>query len=73
VSGPTPALSTLPPEATDAGLPQLVKIREVSSALRLSIPTIYSLIHRGRLPVVRFGSAVRVRVEDVRALVEGRR
>lgn len=67
------AVESLPPAETETGLPQLATPREISAACRISRVTVYSLIRRGRLPAVKLGSAVRVRVSDVRALLEGRR
>lgn len=47
----------------------LLRVTEVAERLALSPFTVRNWIAAGRLPVVRLGRAVRIRAEDVEALV----
>lgn len=47
----------------------LLTLAEVAERLRVSRPTVHRLAASGRLPVVRFGRAVRVRPEDLAAML----
>jgi excisionase family DNA binding protein len=47
------------------GLESLLTASEVSSMLRVSKSTTYSLMKSGELPAVRIGRSVRVREQDV--------
>lgn len=49
---------------------QLLRKREVAEQLRISTRTVERLIASGDLLPVRLGGSVRIRVEDVRELVE---
>jgi len=49
--------------------PLMVTVREAAGALRVSIPTVYRLIHQGRLPLVKIGRASRIPREAVERLV----
>ena len=72
---PRPTLSAvqaLPPDRTETGLPQLATPREIASALRVSVQSVYSWIRRGQLRAVKLGGCVRVRVADVRLFLESR-
>jgi len=51
----------------------LMLIRQCAEDGNLSAPMIYKLIRQGDLPVVRFGSSVRVHPEDWERLIEERR
>jgi excisionase family DNA binding protein len=51
---------------------QLLTVREVARHLRLSERQIRRMIADGRIVVVRFGRAVRIRPEVVAALREGK-
>lgn len=51
----------------------LLKVEEVSKALRLSKPMIYKLIQSGKLPFIRFGSAIRLTREDLASFVQTQR
>ena len=53
----------------DAG-PILLRVPEAADWLRLGRSTVYELINRGELPVVRVGTAVRIRVADLEAWAE---
>jgi excisionase family DNA binding protein len=57
------------PEIEQSG--GLATIKEVAQHLQLSVPTVYGLIKKGKLPAVKLGDiATRVRPQDVNALVE---
>lgn len=45
----------------------LLTIPEVATALSLGRATLYVLIQRGELPVIKIGRATRLRASDVRA------
>jgi excisionase family DNA binding protein len=47
----------------------LLTVPEVAELLRLSPRSVRRLIADGRLPVVRLGHAIRIRPQDVEALV----
>lgn len=49
--------------------PRLLRVPEVAEALAVKPGTIRSWIASRRLPVVRLGRAVRVRLEDVEAII----
>jgi excisionase family DNA binding protein len=51
----------------------LLKRQSVAAALAVSIRTVDTLIANGSLKVVRLGKSVRVRQEDLEALLEGSR
>jgi excisionase family DNA binding protein len=51
---------------------RLLKAEEIRDRYGLSRTTIFELRRAGELPEVRFGRAVRFRVEDVEALVAAR-
>lgn len=61
--------STSEPEAL---LEPLLDAGDVAAAFKVSKRTIYELAAAGAIPSVRIGRAVRFRVRDVRALIEGR-
>jgi excisionase family DNA binding protein len=58
-----------PASASAAPLRPLLTVPEVAALLRLSPRSIRRLIADGRLPVVRLGRAIRIRPQDVEALV----
>ena len=49
---------------------KLLKAEQVADLLDLSKSFVYQMIRQGQLPAVRFGSAVRVRQEDLDAFVQ---
>jgi excisionase family DNA binding protein len=55
--------------ASAAPLRPLLTVPEVAALLRLSPRSVRRLIADGRLPVVRLGHAIRIRPQDVEALV----
>lgn len=55
---------------------QLLKVKEVAEALRVSASLVYSLIESGRLPACRVGrgrGSVRILVEDLTNYIESSR
>lgn len=60
--------SQLSPELAERYEP-LLTLAEVSAVLRRPLGTLYAEVARGRLPVVRYGRAVRVRQSTVDALL----
>ena len=51
----------------------LLNVRDVAERLRLPRSSVYMLIQRGELPVVRFGKALRVLPQDLEAYVAASR
>ncbi len=49
----------------------LLRLPEAAAELSVSLSTVKRLVAAGELPVVRVGSAVRVRPEDLRRFVLG--
>ena len=58
-----------PSPAPAALMRPLLTVAEVGELLRLSPRSIRRLIADGRLPIVRLGRAIRIRPQDVEALV----
>jgi excisionase family DNA binding protein len=55
-------------------LPRLLSVRAVSEATTLPASTIYDLVARGELPVVRVtGRAIRIAEDDILRWIEVRR
>ena len=50
---------------------ELMKMDEVAAFLRVSRSTAYRLVRRKQLRAVRLGGCVRVKREDVDALIQG--
>ena len=69
----------LGPESRDGGKAtgvQLLKVKEVAEALRVSASLVYALIESGRLPACRVGrgrGSVRVLADDLTAYIKGSR
>jgi excisionase family DNA binding protein len=57
--------------AADAHFPPLLTVKETAAMLRLSVRSVRRMIADQRLPVVRFGRAIRIRSSTVAALIEG--
>lgn len=50
---------------------ELLTMEEVASVFRVHLNTVRRQVAQGKLPVVRFGSRVRIRVATVRGFIEG--
>jgi len=61
------------PSQTAITIRPLLNRAAVAAALAVSIRTVDTLISNGSLKVVRLGKSVRVRQEDIEALLEGAR
>jgi excisionase family DNA binding protein len=48
---------------------RLLTVKELSEVIRLSVGTIQHWVARGKIPVVRFGSRVLFRPEDIAAWI----
>jgi excisionase family DNA binding protein len=48
----------------------LLRVKDVQRLLSLGATSVYALIERGQLPVVRVGRSIRVRPEALEAFVE---
>jgi len=47
----------------------LLTLRETTTYLRISLPTLRRMMASGSIPVVRIGKSVRVRLSDLEALI----
>ncbi|MBA4383289.1 MAG: excisionase [Anaerolinea sp.] len=56
-------------QQTPANIKRLLKAEEVAKYLRISKSGAYHLLKTGEIPVVRIGTAVRVREEDLEKFV----
>lgn len=52
-------------------LPMILRVSEVAEVLRVDPDTVYSMIRRGELPVIRVGRAFRFSREQLMRFVEG--
>lgn len=59
------------PDPTSVRLDQLLTVEEAAAALRVSTQFIYRHAHDGDLPSVSVGKSVRIKVNTVRAIIEG--
>ena len=59
------------PQETDTVKPiRLLKVSDVARMTQISPSQVYTMIQEGMLPAVRFGSALRVRPEDLQKFIE---
>jgi len=49
---------------------RLLKVSDVARMTQISPSQVYTMIQEGMLPAVRFGSALRVRPEDLQKFIE---
>ena len=63
----TPFVTRLLPDSAPPD--RLLTVRDVARALSVSTATVYRLVHEGQLPHVRVLNAIRLRSDDLRALV----
>ena len=76
-----PATTIRPREAGVAGtatvpdnlhdLPMILRVSEVAEVLRVDPDTVYSMVRRGELPVIRVGRAFRFSRDQLMQFVEG--
>ena len=76
-----PATTTRPPDPEVAGtttatdnvhdLPMVLRVSEVAEVLRVDPDTVYSMGHRGELPVIRVGRVFRFSRDQLMQFVEG--
>ncbi len=59
-----------PPEIDNEKSIKLLKVSDVARLTQVSLSQVYTMIQEGRLPAVRFGSALRVRPEDLQKFIE---
>jgi excisionase family DNA binding protein len=52
-------------------LPMILRVSEVAEVLRVDPDTVYSMVHRGELPVIRVGRAFRFSRDQLMRFVEG--
>ena len=52
-------------------LPVILRVSEVAEVLRVDPDTVYSMVRRGELPVIRVGRAFRFSREQLVRFVEG--
>lgn len=50
----------------------LLKAKDVAAKLGLAVPTIYQFAHRGLIPCVKLGRAVRFRLESLERFLDAR-
>ena len=77
----SPAMMTRPPSPEVAGtatatdnvhdLPMVLRVSEVAEVLRVDPDTVYSMVHRGELPVIRVGRVFRFSRDQLMQFVEG--
>ena len=59
------------PQDTDTEKPiRLLKVSDVARMTQVSPSQVYTMIQEGSLPAVRFGTALRVRPEDLQKFIE---
>ena len=51
--------------------PELHTVSEVATRLRLSDATVRRLVHSGEIPALRVGGSIRIRRDDLAALLSG--
>ena len=59
-----------PPELDTEKPIRLLKVSDVARMTQVSPSQVYTMIQEGSLPAVRFGSALRVRPEDLQKFIE---
>ena len=52
-------------------LPMILRVSEVAEVLRVDPDTVYSMVRRGELPVIRVGRAFRFSRDQLMQFVEG--
>ncbi len=52
-------------------LPMILRVSEVAEVLRVDPDTVYSMVHRGELPVIRVGRVFRFSRDQLMQFVHG--
>ena len=50
---------------------QLLKVSEVARILNISLSMVYKIIQEGKLPSIRLGKAIRIRLVDLESIICG--
>ncbi len=50
---------------------QLLKASEVARILNISLSMVYKIIQEGKLPSIRLGKAIRIRLVDLESIICG--
>lgn len=53
-------------------VPMLLNVEEVAGILKLSKSAVYKMLKQGEIPCLRFGRAVRVRLEDLQSYLDAK-
>jgi len=61
---------TIPQEADIENPIRLLKVSDVARMTQVSPSQVYTMIQEGSLPAIRFGTALRVRPEDLQKFIE---
>ncbi|MTV25164.1 helix-turn-helix domain-containing protein [Nitriliruptoraceae bacterium ZYF776] len=68
-AGRTDAATTLPDDQDE--LPMVLRVSEVAELLRVDPDTVYSMVRRGELPVIRVGRVFRFSRDQLIQFVKG--
>ena len=58
--------------AAFAGLPEILRAKDLAKALQISVKTIYAYVQRGLIPYIRIESSVRFAKREILAWLEER-
>lgn len=61
---------TIPSEIENEKPIRLLKVSDVARMTQISPSQVYTMIQEGMLPAVRFGTALRVRPDDLQKFIE---
>lgn len=50
-------------------MPELLKLKDVAAALKVTIPTLYNLAKRGQLQLVKVGASTRIAKDEIDRLL----
>jgi excisionase family DNA binding protein len=59
-----------PSETTESNSIKLIKVKEASNMLGISLSFTYKLVETGMLKYVRIGTAIRIRLQDLVDFIE---
>jgi excisionase family DNA binding protein len=63
-------INTTSPDTENERPIRLLKVSDVARMTQVSPSQVYTMIQEGMLPAVRFGTALRVRPEDLQKFIE---